>query len=549
MMVRRQLTRALHHLCQFAGRGEDEGMGDDALLARFVARRDEAAFAALVQRHGPMVLAVCRRVLRQEMDAEDAFQAVFLVLARKAAAVRNKGSVGGWLYQVAYHVALKAREATAKRRERERGAQPGEPSGPATDVARMELETALDAELSRLPDKYRLPLVLCYVEGKTNEQAARELGWPSGSMAKRLKKGRELLRARLARRGLAPATALLTALAETASAAVPPTLVSHSVEAARLFATGTTAGASASATALAEEVLKTMTMTKTKVLLALTLFVGVVAAGVVGAVHPAAVPPKAEQAAAAGPDEAPKEKPPPARPDEAQPGPRGADVPLAGWFGVFPDYSLEGYSRTFQRPTVARGDNPAVYRQAADYGWLGNDYRDCTLTLARDPELRKQYSAEAMKKEAAREVTVGQKSGWLRGPWKEGDDQVRELVIPLADDKAVILKGRGNFRENNLKQLAGRLDLPGVEKALDKPPRSDFRRNKEAFRGLRKGASSNDVFAWVGRPDAVAGDARQAYEYRLPGGGRVLVGFPPDFSGVSSVTYEARDGKTEELAK
>jgi RNA polymerase sigma-70 factor (ECF subfamily) len=211
---------------------------DRQLLERFVTRRDGAAFAALVQRHGPRVLGVCRRVLRHEQDAEDVFQATFLVLARKAAVIPWQESVSRWLSAVAYRLALHARGGAARRRRRERpvgAVRPGTPSAdegpeppagpggewdslaekyhpcaePLAEVARRELRRVLDDELHRLPEKYRAPVVLCYLEGKTNEEAARELGWPTGSMSRRLARARALLQERLTRRGLALALVVL----------------------------------------------------------------------------------------------------------------------------------------------------------------------------------------------------------------------------------------------------------------------------------------------------------------------------------------------------
>jgi RNA polymerase sigma factor (sigma-70 family) len=173
---------------------------DQLLWDRFVARGDQVAFTDLVRRHGPMVLGVCRRVLRHPQDAEDAFQATFLVLARKARSVGQPERLSSWLYGVAYRTALKARSrALARRRE-----------VPVTDVSApqpsdpvlTEVREALDEELNRLPERFRTPLVLCYLEGKSTQDAARELGCPKGTVLSRLARGRDRLRRRLVRRGL-----------------------------------------------------------------------------------------------------------------------------------------------------------------------------------------------------------------------------------------------------------------------------------------------------------------------------------------------------------
>src|SRR5262245_14585360 len=151
---------------------------DAQLLERFVSRREEAAFAALLQRYGALVLSVCRRVLRQEQDAEDAFQATFLVLARKAVSIDKRASVGSWLYGVACRLAAKAKVATARRRARERPLPDLPAAEPVPEGIWRDLRPVLDEEVSRLPDKYRAPFVLCCLQGKTNEEAARQLGCP-----------------------------------------------------------------------------------------------------------------------------------------------------------------------------------------------------------------------------------------------------------------------------------------------------------------------------------------------------------------------------------
>jgi RNA polymerase sigma factor (sigma-70 family) len=180
-----------------------EDLTDTQLLKRFARQKDEAAFAALVRRHGPMVLAVCRRVLHDAHDAEDAFQATFLVLVRKARFIARPELLANWLYGVAYRVAVKARANANRRSAHERRAGAMTSVGSAPERIGSELRAVLDAELSHLPEKYRAPLVLCYLEGKTNEQAARLLGWPTGSISGRLARARELLRERLVSRGLA----------------------------------------------------------------------------------------------------------------------------------------------------------------------------------------------------------------------------------------------------------------------------------------------------------------------------------------------------------
>jgi RNA polymerase sigma factor (sigma-70 family) len=200
---------------------------DAELLDRFAGTRDHAAFAALVRRHGPMVFGVCRRVLRDPSAAEEAFQVTFLVLVRKASHLREPGRLANWLYGVANRVARKARVSAARRGRHERAAAGPDRCVPA-EPKDADLRAVLDEEMVALPDKYRAPLVLCYLEGLTNEAAAERLGWPPGSMSYRLARGRELLRKRLVRRGVCLALwpVFWQSLSESASAGtVPPTLV------------------------------------------------------------------------------------------------------------------------------------------------------------------------------------------------------------------------------------------------------------------------------------------------------------------------------------
>src|SRR4051812_27222926 len=149
---------------------------DGALVDAFLARRDEAAFEALVRRHGPLVLGVCRRVLGNSHDAEDAFQATFLVLARKASSISKRASLSSWLYQVAYRVALKGRARTATRQRYEQRADQRTTPDPLEELTGQELLAVLDEEMHQLPERYRAPLILCHLESRTCEEAARQLG-------------------------------------------------------------------------------------------------------------------------------------------------------------------------------------------------------------------------------------------------------------------------------------------------------------------------------------------------------------------------------------
>src|SRR5262245_28088037 len=199
---------------------------DHELLERFVKRRDEAAFASLLAQHGPMVLDVCRRVLRDPHGAEDAFQATFLVLLRKAGSIREGALLGNWLYGVAYRTAARANVEAAKRRVRESKHPAKHAADPLAEITARELLAVLDEELHGLPAHYRAPLVLCYLEGKTRDEAARLCGWSLATLGRRLERGRELLRAKLTRRGLTLSAALLSILLSQtpASSGVPASL-------------------------------------------------------------------------------------------------------------------------------------------------------------------------------------------------------------------------------------------------------------------------------------------------------------------------------------
>ena len=256
------------------------GRSDGELLDRFLAAGGpaaEPAFAALVERHGAMVWRVCRDVLRESNDADDAFQATFLVLARRAGAIRTRSSLGPWLYGVALRVARSARTKGARRRSREQLAAQHEREESVSDVDRLDAAPIVHEEVGRLPAKYRSPLVLCYFEGLTHDQAASQLGWPVGTVRSRMAEARDRLRPRLLRRGVAPSVAILAATGRAeASAIVPAALVSATV---RMAVGACTAGAvPAAVAALVGTALRKMTIMK------LSMFAtGLVAATLVGA--------------------------------------------------------------------------------------------------------------------------------------------------------------------------------------------------------------------------------------------------------------------------
>jgi RNA polymerase sigma factor (sigma-70 family) len=282
-MASRRLDEVVRHLRQAVLPGGGAEPTDGELLECFVRRREGAALEALVRRHAPMVWGVCRRALPNHADAEDAFQATFLVLLRRAASVHPRERVPNWLHGVARRTALKARAVAARRRTRERqvprmpepAAVPREPPD--------DLPAVLDREVGRLPDKYRAAIVLCDLEDRTRAEAARQLGVPEGTVASRLARARELLARRLGRRGVVP----------PGGACVPAPVLTSTIQA---VSRGT---ASPAAAALTEGVLKAMFLTKVKIATAAFLAVAALGMGVGGLLRqaPAAGQPQAAPAA------------------------------------------------------------------------------------------------------------------------------------------------------------------------------------------------------------------------------------------------------------
>jgi RNA polymerase sigma factor (sigma-70 family) len=299
------------HLGTLSAAARTESLPDGELLQRFAAGRDEDAFATLVRRHGPMVLRVCQRVLHDAHAAEDVLQAAFLVLSCKAASLRKADSVGCWLHGVAHRLALKARTQLSRRRAHDLpGVVETHVEDPLAQLTVREAQAILDEELARLAEKYRAPLVLCYLEGKTRDEAASQLGWSAKLVKSRLAQGRERLRYRLSRRGLTLSAALTATLLtqQAAPAALPAALVRAAVGAVRAWPGS---GVSPAVGRLAESALGSTGAAKAKVLLGLLTLAGVLAAWVGGF---AAAPPPGK------PAESPSAaKAPGARPENPQP--------------------------------------------------------------------------------------------------------------------------------------------------------------------------------------------------------------------------------------
>jgi RNA polymerase sigma factor (sigma-70 family) len=307
-MTNSSMSEFFQSLRRASLRRDEAGLTDGQLLDAYVRSREEAAFAALVRRHGPMVWGTCRRILGNEGDAEDAFQATFLVLVRKAASIVPREQIANWLYGVARQTAVKARALAVKRKTREKQVkvmpEPFTPEQAGSD----DLLPLLDQELGRLPDKYRTSIVLCDLEGKSYKQASRQLGCPEGTLAARLTRGRAMLAKRLARHRLAVTSGTLaTVLSQSASASVPDSVVSSTIKAASLFAAGTAAAIGAiapSAVALTEGVLKTMLLSKLKIATALLLTAAVLSVAV-GVAYQTQAGEKAPKAVAMAAERAP----------------------------------------------------------------------------------------------------------------------------------------------------------------------------------------------------------------------------------------------------
>lgn len=278
-----QLSQAVRQLRRVVLKRDDTELTDGQLLSRFLENRGESAFEALVRRHGAMVWGVCRRTLGHHHDAEDAFQAAFLVLVRKAASIMPRDRIASWLYGVAHHTAIKARALGVRRRAREKQVTAMPEREAVTRDIRDDLQPRLDQELNRLPDHYRLPIILCDLEGKSHKEAARQLGWPVGTVSGRLVRARQRLARRLSRSGSILSVGVLAALLSqsAASAAVPTTVVASTVKAAGLLAAGqATAGLiSVKVIALMEGVLKAMLLTKLKVVAVVLLAIGLLGVG------------------------------------------------------------------------------------------------------------------------------------------------------------------------------------------------------------------------------------------------------------------------------
>ncbi len=271
----------VRYLLTLAGGREAAGLTDQQLLLRFSTSGDQTAFVVLVERHGPMVFRVCQRLLRQEQDAEDAFQATFLVLAERAHSIRKTQALASWLHGVAHRVALRARRDAERRRLHEREAQPMSAKANIVEADWREVQATLDEEIQALAEKYRVPFVLCFLEGKSRAEVACELGLKEGTVWSRLSKARKLLQEQLGRRGIAlPALLAVASLSGGKAWALPGRLIESTVRvAAGAGGTACASAVSARVAALAKGVIKTMPTIKMKTVVLCLVMAGFVAFG------------------------------------------------------------------------------------------------------------------------------------------------------------------------------------------------------------------------------------------------------------------------------
>jgi RNA polymerase sigma factor (sigma-70 family) len=316
-MPDQQLSDVIRYVRRIVG-AEDKIRTDRELLAAFTTRNDQAAFTTLVKSHGPMVMGICRRVLHHLQDAEDAFQATFLLLARQSADIRKQESLASWLHGVAYRMAHNAKRSASRRRKYEEKAKPAPSLDQGTELEWREVQAILDDEIQRLPETYRTPFLLFYLQNKKQADIAGQLGIKEGTVWSRLAHARRLLQERLSRRGVAlPAVlGLLAVSAEAATAAVPGSLVSSVAKAATLSAAGGSVAdtASAEVMALLQGAHRAMTISKCRIATLLLLAAGVVGTGFGFALHRSPI----VQATEMAPEESAQDRPAPvpARPEE-----------------------------------------------------------------------------------------------------------------------------------------------------------------------------------------------------------------------------------------
>jgi RNA polymerase sigma-70 factor (ECF subfamily) len=442
-----QISEFLQSVRRAALRRDEMGLSDGQLLDAYVQSREEAAFAALVHRHGPMVWGVCRRVLGDERDAEDAFQATFLVLVRKAASIVPRERIANWLYGVSRKTAIRARAMAVKRKAREK--QVNEMPEPARieQDAPGDLLNLLDEELLRLPEKYRTAIVLCELEGKSYKEAARQLGCAEGTLAARLTRGRAMLAKRLARHERAvTGGALAAVLSQSASAGVPASVVASTITAAGLFAAGTAAAArtiSVQVVALTEGVLKTMLLTKLKIATAL-LLTAVALGGAAGWIYQTQAGEKASKAEAG-----------PAKPDaknnilQNSGFEEGDDSPAHWSQGA----EIDGVEYLWDKENGQRGKASVCLHKTAERYFPIAQWYQVVDRKGDKPSLRVsvQVKAEGVTKATIDVVFLDEQDEWIEHKW------AAYIGAKEAGDPPV---------SHDWKEYSGRVDIPPATKKI-----------------------------------------------------------------------------------
>jgi RND family efflux transporter MFP subunit len=468
-MTDHQLATILHQLRRTAA--EEAGIGDPELLQRFVHNRDEASFELLMWRHARLVWSVCRRVLQNNHDAEDAFQVTFLALARQAKRIENGACLAGWLYQVAYRAALAARIHRNKRREQPlNGVEPVAPSVGGNQVSEQD-RSALDQEISRLPERFRIPVVLCYLEDKTVAETALLLGWPRGTVASRLARARRRLRTRLARRGLEFAADLPAAPHDGDGR--PPLSIAIPVLAKQVLAGAASDAVLAPQVAsLTREVMKAMFLSKLKTHAILVVTVlGLILAGGGWAIHLYAVSPEGprrqvvDEPQAKKPDEGEKPNPAP------QQKPKTVTVvqPIRREGAPYADYSgrLVALQQVDVQPTVSGRLDKILFR-------AGSDVKKGDLLFEIDPRtyqlevLKAKAQLSSLKSEVVEKQKAFQRAKELEKTGNITSQALDEIASRAAAAEAALRPAQVELEQAELKLEATKITAP-LDGRIDEP--------------------------------------------------------------------------------
>jgi RNA polymerase sigma factor (sigma-70 family) len=564
---------------------EAGGLTDRDLLDRWLSRRDELAFETLIWRHGPLVLGVCHRLLPDSGDAEDAFQATFLALLRKSSGIRRRDALGGWLYRVAYRVALRARANSLRRNNRERPAVVEHPAPDSVDPLWRDLQPVLDEEVSRLAERERVPFVLCYLEGRTNAEAARELRCPVGTVESRLARARRQLRARLTRRGLAPA-----AIALAAGAGVPG--VTAGVPTRLVAAVKQTTGAPVPPdriASLAAGAVRGMLVAKLNAAAAALLLLGLLGAGTVFAVGRGRQPGAAPVARATPPDagKAPATAPVPtaklldqvaeAIDDDAKNG--GESLRMLQRLGLMRarDGDAKGASEAFARAErIIRAEPPGppgtntqavLLRELAKAQAEAGDVTAGLLTAASIPGELYEVTAQEMATALSRlgKFTEAQRLADAIKDADRRDIALMDIARARADagDLKAALRLADSIKGPAIRVLAlsgnefsamGGIAIVQAKSGDRAGARETLRRAVEMAEDVPAGAGPGRVRAWVARAEARLGDidaarktaARLPVEEQTPAVGR---SYPRDLARQEIAVAQAEAGHADDALK